>query len=108
MHDIHFKDSPSWTLHLANTTNVHVFNLMVTAANHSHNTDGIDIECSVNVLVENYFYNGGKILGAKLGFLTLKVVFLEHKEKYFTSRNKLFAQKGFLKQIFWSYTTWET
>lgn len=60
IYNITLKDSPSWTLHLANTTNVHVYNINITAASTSHNTDGFDVDCSVNVLVENSYYSGGK------------------------------------------------
>jgi polygalacturonase len=60
VYNLTMKDSPSWTFHLANTTNVHVYNFTALASNKSHNTDGIDIECSVNVLVEDYFYIGGR------------------------------------------------
>ena len=60
VYNVTLKDSPSWTLHLANTTNVHIYNFSALAANTSVNTDGIDIECSVNVLVEDYYYNGSK------------------------------------------------
>jgi polygalacturonase len=60
VYNIHLKDSPMWNLHLANTTNVHIYNVNITAPPDSHNTDGYDIDCSVNVLLENSFYDGGK------------------------------------------------
>lgn len=60
---ITLKDSPSWTLHLANTTNVHVYNIQIeNEILDSPNTDGIDIDCSVNVLVENCSYIGSKVV----------------------------------------------
>src|SRR5688572_26070300 len=71
IYNVMLKDSPSWTLHLANTTNVQVHDMQITAPTSSHNTDGIDIDCSVNVLVENVYYAGGnaKINVAKIFFV---------------------------------------
>uniref|UniRef100_A0A914WRR4 Glycoside hydrolase family 28 n=1 Tax=Plectus sambesii TaxID=2011161 RepID=A0A914WRR4_9BILA len=59
IYDITLKNSPSWTLHLANCTDVHIYNTTVLAPSNSHNTDGFDIDCSVNVLLENSYYSGG-------------------------------------------------
>ena len=60
IHNITLKDSPSWTVHLAKTTNVHIYDVNITAPKESENTDGVDIDCSVNVLVERVYYEGGK------------------------------------------------
>lgn len=59
IHDITLKDSPSWTTHIAYCTNVHIYNVTVEAPWDSPNTDGFDIDCSVNVLLENSYYSGG-------------------------------------------------
>lgn len=59
IYNITLKDSPAWTLHLANTTNVHANYVTITAATNGSNTDGFDIDCSVNVTVENSYYEGG-------------------------------------------------
>jgi polygalacturonase len=66
--NIKLKDSPFWTLHLANTTNVHATNLHITTPRPDNyvpkrdgmNTDGVDIDCSVNVTVENSYIQTGK------------------------------------------------
>uniref|UniRef100_A0A914DGA2 Uncharacterized protein n=1 Tax=Acrobeloides nanus TaxID=290746 RepID=A0A914DGA2_9BILA len=63
INNITLKDSPFWTLHLAWTTNVYVTNLKVFSpppyqfrqAGYGLNTDGVDIDCSVNVTVENSY-----------------------------------------------------
>jgi polygalacturonase len=61
------KDSPFWTLHLAWTENVYINNVTITSPCGpcisqaiGLNTDGIDIDCSVNVTVENTFIAVGK------------------------------------------------
>uniref|UniRef100_A0A914X7P5 Glycoside hydrolase family 28 protein n=1 Tax=Plectus sambesii TaxID=2011161 RepID=A0A914X7P5_9BILA len=59
IYDITLKDSPSWTTHLAYCTNVHISHVTVLAPWDSPNTDGFDIDCCVNVLLENSFYSGG-------------------------------------------------
>jgi polygalacturonase len=60
IYNINLTQSACWTLWLANTTNVHVHDAFITSAHNGHNTDGIDIDCSVNVLVENVYYDGSK------------------------------------------------
>jgi hypothetical protein len=62
VNNITLQNSPAWTFHLANTTNVHINNISIINPRDSINTDGIDIDCSVNVLVENYFYDGGILI----------------------------------------------
>ena len=51
------RGSPFWTIHLLESKNCEVRNLDVFAD--GHNTDGIDIESSENVLVENCVFNQG-------------------------------------------------
>ena len=66
--NITLKDSPYWTLHLAWTTNVYINNITVLTPlgpiyNTTHTglqTDGVDIDCSVNVTVENSYISTGK------------------------------------------------
>jgi polygalacturonase len=69
INNVILRNSPSWTLHLANTTDVHVNNISILASldrRHSDgwflavNTDGFDIDCSKNVLIENCYYSAGK------------------------------------------------
>lgn len=49
IHNITLQSSPAWTLHLANCTDVHVYNTTILST--GPNTDGVDIDCSQNVLV---------------------------------------------------------
>ena len=65
--NITLKDSPYWTLHLAWTTNVYINNVTVLSPvgpllinRTGLETDGVDIDCSVNVTVENCNINTGK------------------------------------------------
>ena len=51
------RASPFWTIHLLESKDCEVRNLDVFAD--GHNTDGIDIESSENVLVENCVFNQG-------------------------------------------------
>jgi polygalacturonase len=53
VHNITLRNSPSWTLHLANVTGAHVFNVTILAPATSHNTDAIDVDCSSDVLIED-------------------------------------------------------
>lgn len=56
MTNLRVQDSPSWNLHFANCTNVFVDNVTVTAPSNSPNTDGFDIDCSVNVTIQGSYY----------------------------------------------------
>ena len=51
------RESPFWTIHLFLCSDVHVAGLDVYA--HGHNNDGIDIEMTKNVLVENCRFDQG-------------------------------------------------
>uniref|UniRef100_A0A914W8P7 Glycoside hydrolase family 28 n=1 Tax=Plectus sambesii TaxID=2011161 RepID=A0A914W8P7_9BILA len=59
IHNITLKDSPILNTHLHGCTNVHMSHITVLAPWDSPNTDGFDIDCSVNVLLEDSFYSGG-------------------------------------------------
>lgn len=56
---VRLVNSPSWTLHFANCTNVVADGVAVTAPSNSPNTDGFDVDCSVNVTIQNCAYSGG-------------------------------------------------
>jgi polygalacturonase len=62
VHDIILKDSQAWTLHLAWVDTAHIYNVHWTSPllPIAHNTDGIDIDCSRDVVVENCHYEGSK------------------------------------------------
>lgn len=55
--DFSIRESPFWTIHLFHSHNVVVRGVDVTA--HGHNNDGIDIEMTSNVLVENCRFDQG-------------------------------------------------
>jgi polygalacturonase len=66
--NILLKDSPYWTLHLAYTSNVYINNITVVSPiagiiinGSGLMTDGIDVNCSKNVLIENCRINTGRI-----------------------------------------------
>ena len=55
----------AWTLHLAWTDNVYINNITVISppgTNESEwlETDGIDVDCSVNVTIENVYISTGR------------------------------------------------
>lgn len=52
-------DSPAWTVHLAWVTRAHLFNFTVTAPATRGNTDGVDVDCSRDVTIEDFAYAGG-------------------------------------------------
>lgn len=54
-----FRDSPAWTIHLANVSGAVVRNITVLAPYTEGNTDGVDVDASDNVLIEDMFYAGG-------------------------------------------------
>jgi polygalacturonase len=62
VHDITLKDCTAWCLHLAWVTTSHVYNVNIITPDLpiAHNTDGVDIDCSVDILVENIFYKGSR------------------------------------------------
>ena len=57
LEDFHIRESPFWTIHLFMSDNAILRNLNVYA--HGHNNDGIDVEMSSKVLVENCTFNQG-------------------------------------------------
>jgi polygalacturonase len=56
---VSLRDSPSWTVHLANVTGAELLNFSVYAPANRGNTDGVDVDCSRNVSILNFFYAGG-------------------------------------------------
>jgi polygalacturonase len=62
VHDITLKDSPAWMLYLSWVTTAHIYNVNLTTPPLpiAHNTDGMDIDCSVDVLIENCHYQGSE------------------------------------------------
>ena len=58
IHNITIKDSPNWTLHIANFSGVHVYDIRIFNPQ-GYNRDGIDIDASQNVLVENSLVDAG-------------------------------------------------
>lgn len=57
--NVTLRDSPSWTIHLANVTDAVLSNFSVLAPADRGNTDGVDVDCSRNVTVTDFFYAGG-------------------------------------------------
>jgi polygalacturonase len=54
-----FRNSPSWTIHLANVSGAVVRNVTVLAPFTEGNTDGVDVDASDNVLIADMYYAGG-------------------------------------------------
>ncbi len=52
-------NSPMWTVHIAYCTGVWVHGVTILAPKTSHNTDGIDFDCSQEVLLEDSFISNG-------------------------------------------------
>ena len=59
IHNVTIKDSPSWTTHLVWNDRVHIFNVTILAPSNSHNTDGLDVDCSQDVLLEDSYVSVG-------------------------------------------------
>ena len=57
--DVTIQNSPMWTVHIGMCNNVWIHDAKILAPSGSHNTDGIDIDCSSNVLIENTFISNG-------------------------------------------------
>lgn len=53
------RDSPSWTVHLANVSGAALSNFTVLAPADRGNTDGVDVDCSRNVTISDFYYAGG-------------------------------------------------
>lgn len=62
IYDMTLKNSPTFHVHLQGCVNVHIRHMTVLAPEDSPNTDGFDIDCSVDVLLEDSYYSGGNIL----------------------------------------------
>jgi polygalacturonase len=59
LYNLTLRDSPAWTIHLAWVTGAHLWNFTVTAPADRGNTDGVDPDCSRDVLIEDFVYAGG-------------------------------------------------
>lgn len=57
--DVTLRDSPAWTIHLANVSGALVTNVSVTAPADEGNTDGVDVDCSDSVVIDKFYYAGG-------------------------------------------------
>lgn len=57
--NVTLRDSPAWTLHLANVTGARVAGVRVLAPAGEGNTDGVDVDCSSDVVVDGLYYAGG-------------------------------------------------
>lgn len=65
---IRFQNCPDWCLHFTSCVNVHIDSVTVLSPIESPNTDGIDIDCSKNILIENsYFSVGDDAIAIKSG-----------------------------------------
>lgn len=64
--NLHLLNSPMFNINMDGVNNGHLYNLNITApssgatSNPSHNTDGIDIGDSTNILVENSYISVGE------------------------------------------------
>ena len=66
--NIRFENSPDWSLHFSSCNNVHIDEISVYNPKDAHNSDGIDIDCTTNVIVENsYFSVGDDAIAIKSG-----------------------------------------
>ena len=59
MNDLTVQNSPNWNIHFSTVTNLHVNRVTVIDPGDSPNTDGIDLDCVTNALVENCFFSVG-------------------------------------------------
>jgi polygalacturonase len=57
--NVTIRDSPSWTIHLANVSSATLSDFSVLAPADRGNTDGVDVDCSRNVTISNFYYAGG-------------------------------------------------
>ena len=57
--NINIKDAPIAHIKLSFCNNVYINNVFMNSACTSPNTDGIDVQCCQNVLIENSGYTGG-------------------------------------------------
>ena len=62
------RNSPAWTLHVANFSDVHIHNLNISNPANAPNSDGMDLDCSRNGLVEDCVLSvGDDVLCVKSG-----------------------------------------
>ena len=59
LHDVTFRGSPDWTTHILNCTSVHIYKFAALGDQRWPNNDGIDIDSSSHVLVEQSFISVG-------------------------------------------------
>jgi len=59
MQDVTVQNSPDWTLHFSSVTGLRVRNITVLNPEHAPNADGIDIDCSQDVIVEDSTFKVG-------------------------------------------------
>ena len=65
---INFKNSPDWSLHFSSCNNLHINEISVNNPKDAHNSDGIDVDCTTNVIIENsYFSVGDDAIAIKSG-----------------------------------------
>ena len=58
--DLTFRNSPDWSLHMSSVSNLRVKNVKVLApALHAPNTDGIDLDCVQDAIVEDSEFSVG-------------------------------------------------
>ena len=68
MSDLTVQNSPNWNIHFSSVKNLHVHGISVIDPGDSPNTDGIDLDCVTNALVEDsYFSVGDDALCVKSG-----------------------------------------
>ena len=59
LHDVTFRGSPDWTTHVLNCTHVHIYNFSAIGDHRWPNNDGIDVDSSSHVLIEQSFVSVG-------------------------------------------------
>ncbi|KAH3759340.1 polygalacturonase ADPG2 [Pelomyxa schiedti] len=56
---VRLQNSPDWTLHLLGSTNVTIYNMTILGDQRFPNNDGIDVDSSSNVIIENIVVDTG-------------------------------------------------
>ncbi len=59
LRDVTVKNSPDWTLHMSSVTNLLVQRVRVLNPSDAPNSDGIDLDCVQNALVEDSYFDVG-------------------------------------------------
>ena len=94
--DLTLQNSPSWTIHLANVTGAVLSNFSVLAPADQGNTDGVDIDCSRNVVVSDFYYKGGDdAIAVKAGLDWLGRQFGAPTENVLVQRMTVHSGNGF-------------